>query len=296
MKSLSGNKEQKLKKGAKAEEEKQKLSGDELILHEGIKLAGAAKEQGIILRILGSAAIRINSKNHAGTHKSFRQLTDIDYVAYWKQEGKVDKFFKSFGYEPLKSRVTPFLFVTRRIYKDATGTGRPQIDVFFDKLEMNHTVDFRGKLEFDYPTIPRTELLMQKAQIVFINEKDIKDIIILLLDHQTGRNDDHGVINGKRIAQILSKDWGFWYTFTTNLEKVKKFVDKYEEFTDEQRQIIAQRVDQIREMIDKQRKTFGWKLRSRVGTKKIWYRQVEEVERADHLEEFTMSEEIMNND
>jgi len=290
--SLSSGEEQKLKQRAKAQEEEQKLSGDELILHEGMKLVDAAKEQGIIIRIMGSGAIRINSTNHAATHKSFRQLTDIDFVAYWKQEGKVDKFFKFFGYQRLKSQVTPFLFVTRRIYNDATGTGRPHIDVFFDKLEMNHTVDFRGRLEIDYPTIPLTELLLQKAQIVFINEKDIKDIIILLLEHQTGKNDEHGVINGKRIAQILSKDWGFWYTFTTNLDKVKKFLDKYEEFTDEQRQIVAQRVDQLREMIDKQRKTFGWKLRSRVGTKKIWYNQVEEVERAEHLEEFTMNEEI----
>ena len=127
---------------------------------------------------------------------------------------------------------------------------------------------------------------MQKAQIVFINEKDIKDIIILFLEHEASDKDENETFNGKRIAKLLSKDWGFWYTFTTNLDKAKKFLDKYTVLKDKQKQIVAQRIDQLREMINKKRKSFGWRLRSGVGTKKIWYNPVEEVERAEHLEEF----------
>lgn len=256
------------------------------ILDEGIKIAEAAKEQGIILRIMGAGAVRIHCHNNAALHKSFRKLTDVDYMAYWKQEGKVDKFLKSLGYQPKKSHMTPFMFITRRIYHDSTGAGRSYIDVFFDKLEMNHTVDFKGKLELDYPTIPLTELLLQKAQIVFINEKDIKDIIVLFLEHEAGDKDDKEKFNGKRIAKLLSKDWGFWHTFTANLEKAKKFLGKYDVLKDKQKQTVAQRIDRLREMIDKKRKSFGWRLRSGVGTKKIWYNPVEEVERAEHLEEF----------
>lgn len=263
-----------------------KLSTGSPILDEGKKIAEAAKEQGIILRIMGAGAVRIHCHSNAALHKAFRKLTDVDYMAYWKQEGKVDKFLKNLGYQPKKSHMTPFMFITRRIYCDSTGAGRSYIDVFFDKLEMNHTVDFKGKLELDYPTIPLTELLLQKAQIVFINEKDIKDIIILFLEHEVADKDESERFNGKRIAKLLSKDWGFWYTFTTNLEKAKKFVDKYSEFKDKQKQIVIQRIDQLRQMINKQRKSFGWRLRSGVGTKKIWYNPVEEVERAEHLEEF----------
>ena len=36
-------------------------------------------------------------------------------------------------------------------------------------------------------------------------------------------------------------------------------------------------------MIEKEPKSLGWKLRAKVGTKKQWYNDVEEVERAEHL-------------
>lgn len=269
------------------------MSTGSRILDEGLRIAAVAKEQGIILRIMGAGAVRIHCHNNAAIHKSFRKLTDVDYMAYWKQEDKVDKFLKSLGYEPQKSHVTPFMFITRRIYRDATGAGRSYIDVFFDKLEMNHTVDFKGKLELDYPTIPLTELLLQKAQIVFINEKDIKDIIILFLEHEASDKDEKETFNGKRIAKLLSKDWGFWHTFTANLDKAKKFLEKYDVITNKQKQLVAQRIDKLREMIDKKRKSFGWRVRSGVGTKKIWYNPVEEVERAEHLEEFKMRDEFL---
>ena len=59
----------------------------------------------------------------------------------------------------------------------------------------------------------------------------------------------------KYIAKRLSKDWGFWYTLTTNLDKVRKFIDKYVEqgiFTEEHRKIILDRTAELREAIDKQ--------------------------------------------
>lgn len=53
------------------------------------------------------------------------------------------------------------------------------IDIFLDRLEMCHDIDFKGRLELDYPTIPLAEMLLEKLQIVQINEKDVKDVIIL---------------------------------------------------------------------------------------------------------------------
>ncbi|MHA1238677.1 MAG: hypothetical protein ACTSSJ_05505 [Candidatus Odinarchaeia archaeon] len=262
---------------------------DEDIINEAIRLIEEAQKKGIILRILGAAAVRVKCPKYEKLHKSFRQLTDIDYVAYWKQERQVDKFLEEQGYKPLRAAVTPGLFVGRRVYNDTTGKGRPHIDVFFDVLDMNHKVDFRKRLEIDYPTISLTDLFLEKTQIVEINEKDIKDIIILLLSHEIGEKDEKDMINGKYIADILSKDWGFWYTVTTNMEKVKKFMDKYTSeglFTEEEKKRLYYQINKLREMIDKKGKSFGWKLRAKIGTKKLWYNPVGEVERAPHLEEF----------
>ena len=46
-----------------------------------------------------------------------------------------------------------------------------------------------GRLEADSPTIPLTELLLSKLQIVQITEKDVVDTILLLLDHELASGD-----------------------------------------------------------------------------------------------------------
>ena len=38
---------------------------------------------------------------------------------------------------------------------------------------MCHDIPFKDRLEIDYPTIPLAELLLEKMQIVQINEKDL---------------------------------------------------------------------------------------------------------------------------
>jgi hypothetical protein len=53
---------------------------------------------------------------------------------------------------------------------------------------MNHIIEFKDRLEKDYPTIPLEELMLEKLQIVKINEKDIKDLIVLILEHEIGEN------------------------------------------------------------------------------------------------------------
>ncbi|MHA1754058.1 MAG: hypothetical protein ACTSYR_00885 [Candidatus Odinarchaeia archaeon] len=265
------------------------VDNDEKIINEALRLIKEAEEEGIILRIIGAAAVRIKCKDFQELHKSFRQLTDVDYMSYWKYERKVDEFLEKQGYEPLRGAVTPGLFVGRRVYNDKTGQDRPHIDVFFDVLDMNHKVDFKGRLEIDYPTISLTDLVLEKMQIVEINEKDIKDLCIIFAQFPLSEKDDRESINKKYIAKRLSKDWGFWYTLTTNLEKVRKFIEKYTAegiFTEEHKKTILERTTELREAIDKEKKSFGWKMRARIGTKKLWYNPVGEVERAPHLEEF----------
>jgi hypothetical protein len=272
------------------------IDNDAKILNEAIRLVDEAEKEGIILRIIGASVVRIKAKDFVNIHRSFRELTDVDYMSYWKYERKVDKFLEAQGYEPLKGAVTPGLFVGRRVYNDKTGQDRTHIDVFFDELDMCHKVDFRNRLQIDKPTISLADFILEKMQIVEINEKDIKDLIIIFAQFPLSEEDGSDSINKKYIAKRLSNDWGFWYTLTTNLEKVRKYIDKYTQeglFTNEHEQNVLERTAELREAIDKQGKSFGWKMRSKVGTKKIWYNPVGEVERAPHLEEFKTKKEHM---
>ena len=103
--------------------------------------------------------------------------------------------------------------------------------------------------------------------------------MMLLLEHEIGDSDKE-VVNGAYISGIMAKDWGFYYTSTTNLNEVKSHLGNYAALSPSDRDVISGRIDQLLDMVEKEPKSLGWKLRAKVGTKKQWYNDVEEVERA----------------
>jgi len=241
----------------------------------------SAQDRGIVLRIMGAVAFRIHTPNLAGLHTRLNRLnnhstefTDLDLVTYGKFNQKLEAFFTSVGYQADEhAKYQIHVWAQRHFYHDASQQFK--IDVFFDKLEMSHTIDFRDRLELDSPTIPLAELLLEKMQIVQINEKDLKDAIILLLGHEIG-DDDHDHINAEYVSSLLSGDWGFYYTTVTNLEKVKLFSAKYEQLSDAEKSDISEKVGLLLKRIDERPKSTKWKIRAKVGTKRKWYTDVEE--------------------
>ena len=172
--------------------------------------------------------------------------------------------------------------VGSKIYFDTTDA-RPHVDIFFDKLNMCHVVSWeKVRLEIDSPTLSLADLMLEKLQIVHINEKDVIDVMMLLREHEVG-NHDKEVVNGAYISQIMAKDWGFYYTSTSNLKNVKSHLGNYDVLSLSDREVISGRIDNLLDMIEKEPKSVGWKLRAKIGTKKQWYNDVEEVERAEHL-------------
>jgi hypothetical protein len=133
-----------------------------------------------------------------------------------------------------------------------------------------------GRLEVDKPSIPLAELLLEKMQIVKINEKDVIDTLMLLLEHPLGEHDNE-TINIKLIATLCSDDWGLWRTITMNLEKVKQLAKGYPQLDATQKEQIDSQVKTAMERIENEPKTLRWRLRSRVGERVKWYKDVDEV-------------------
>lgn len=150
------------------------------------------------------------------------------------------------------------------------------IDVFYDRIVMCHTIDLQGRLEIDSPTITLADILLQKLQVVKVTEKDLTDAIILLREHDLGDGDDE-TVNVDYIAKLLGKDWGFWYTVTTNLSRLKEWTAEYPLLTIEDREDVEKKIDRLLTRLHDEPKSLRWKMRSRIGTKRPWYRQVEEV-------------------
>lgn len=238
-----------------------------------------AAEEGIILRVIGGLAIYLHS--HGPEDKELseklgrlgeRVFTDIDFASIGRFREKVFDFFKKRGYD-----VDPTLhmhyFRKRHIY---FGGKVPMAEVFFDRLDMNHVIEFAKRLEADSPTIPLAELLLAKLQIVRINEKDIKDIVLMLRSHEVGETDDEMVnLNALSQAGLLS-DWGFYYTVTTNLKEVQRFTQQSKILTEIDIKRVGDRVGKILGYLESQPKSPKWKLRARVGTRSKWYNDVED--------------------
>jgi hypothetical protein len=249
-----------------------------------LDIVDSAEKSGIRLRLLGAVAFRVHCPAHHGLQVSMhRALTDLDFAAYYKQEKAIDKFFLGdMGYVSQTAALTPGLMLGRKIYHDPEGK-RPHVDIFFDKLNMCHVVSWeKGRLEIDKPTICLADLMLEKLQIVHLNEKDVIDVMMLLREHEVG-NSDNEVVNAGYIGKIMAKDWGFCYTSTTNLNKIKSLLPEYDALSADDRDVISARIDELLAIIEMEPKSIGWKLRARVGTKKQWYNDVEEVERAEHL-------------
>jgi hypothetical protein len=248
---------------------------DEDLVNEGVRIVETGKQQNIPLRLMGAAAFRLHCPAYSEVHKSMdRHLTDLDFITRREVGDKALDVLKQCGYgmdrgAELLMRISQ-RFQTRNVTKNIVA------DVFYDKLEMCHTIEIRDRLEVDYPTIPLADLMLEKMQIVKINEKDIKDSIILLREHDVSDSDKE-TINYVYISNLLSKDWGFYYTVTMNLNKIKTLLPKYSVLSDEDKSIVVQRVDKLIERIEAAPKSMKWKLRARRGTSQKWYREVEEM-------------------
>lgn len=149
------------------------------------------------------------------------------------------------------------------------------VEIFFDQLAMNHTISYRKRLEVDSPTLPAAELLLQKLQMVRMNEKDIKDSIILLRAHEIGESDEN-MINKNAVIDPLISDWGFCYTSTENLKKIEVSLDNYDVLQQNDKDIVCERIEKLVNLIETVPKTLKWKSRAMIGTKTRWYNEVDE--------------------
>jgi hypothetical protein len=238
-------------------------------------LVSEADRVGVLLRILGGTAVYVHCSKFRPLLKALgRQPGDIDLASYFKfnKAGKVETLLQDLGYVG-RDRFNALHGRTRLIFDDPANN--THLEVFFDELKMCHTVKFDGRLELDHPTVTLADLFLSKMQIVELTEKDIKDVIVMFREHDVGKGDKE-CINAERIAEELAGDWGFWFTVTTNLAKVRDSVDQYEVLSEEDKGDVHKKLDSLRQIIDSEPKKMKWTMRSRIGPKANWYQSVDE--------------------
>ena len=239
------------------------------------RILKASSDSGIIMRVIGSLAFQMHCPKFGYLQAAMgRAYTDIDFAAYHKQTKEIQILMSGLGYK--ENREVFIVSEGDRAIFEKAEIGI-HLDVFYEKLAFSHVIYWNNRLEVDNPSIPLAELLLEKMQIVQINEKDIIDTIMLLLEHPLGDKDNE-TINIKYVAGLCSNDWGLWRTTTMNLDKVHKLAHGYTQLTVEDKEKIDSQVNKALTEIEQEPKSLAWRLRARVGDRVKWYRDVDEVE------------------
>ena len=239
------------------------------------RIIKASDEAGIILRVIGSLAFQMHCPKFGYLQAAMgRAYTDLDFAAYSRQTSAIRALMAGLGYQDNKE-----VFIVsggERAIFDRADIGL-HIDIFYEKLDFCHVIRWERRLEVDAPSIPLAEMLLEKMQIVQINEKDVIDTLMLVLEHPLG-DTDRETINMKRVAELCATDWGLWRTTTMNLGKVRDLAQAYDQLTAEQKAHVAAQVNAALTRIEKEPKTMAWRLRARVGDRVKWYKDVDEVQ------------------
>ena len=225
-----------------------------------------AESRGTLLRLLGGIAFRLRSPSSLQQNLK-RHYVDIDFVGLRKQKKDITKLFTDLGYSP-RTRFNAMQGEFRLIFNDLENERR--VDIFLNVFEMSHKLDFSERLKIDKVTLPLADLLLTKLQVYEITEREYKDVISLLKDRDLGSTDQNDTINEDYIAKLCSQDWGLWRTLHLNLERIESSLANYS-LTPDEMGTVKIRMERLRKRIDSETKSFGWKMRARVGDKVKWY-------------------------
>ena len=235
-------------------------------IEEARRIIRMAGERKITLRLFGGIAFYFRCQSAKNGNLS-RNYVDVDFMGHANQAREIKQLFQELGYIP-RDRFNAIQGYRRLIFNDVEHQRR--VDVFLDVFEMCHKFNFKDRLQTDGETLTMADLLATKLQIVEINEKDLKDILSMFIDHDIGSTDSPELVNGAYLADLCSDDWGIYKTFTMNLERVLRTLDGYELQANE-KQVVRLRVEKLKKIIEDLPKSFKWKMRAKVGEKIRWY-------------------------
>jgi len=236
------------------------------ITEEAVRILDAASAEGIPLRLLGGLAIYLQSSSARVNQQLKRSYKDLDFVSLSKFGAKTKALFANLGYTGHKTFNALHGHQRLLFFDDRHDR---QVDIFIDRMQMCHNIDFRSRIYVDERTLSLSDLLLTKMQIVEVNEKDLLDVVALFIDYDIVDNDQG--INFQYISKLASNDWGLQKTLDLNLVKAKAFSIE-RNFPE----LVSQRIDTLMAHIDARPKTMSWKARSMVGERVRWYELPEE--------------------
>lgn len=247
---------------------------------EGRRIVDAAREQGVVLRLLGGLAVH---EYCAGLAACRRDHLDLDMAALRRQTGPVIAVFGELGYEErvhvrLATHAGQAQFVRDCVHGDGAARTRPhamdRVDVFFDEFRLDHMIDLRDRLSLHPYAIPLTDTLAAKLQMHAPEPRDVRDAVMLLAT-ATGEGAAAGEVDSAYIGRLCAHDWGLFQDVSRNLQRCAEALDG-SGLGPAERARAAGLLARVTGAVDAAPKTLAWRLRARVGVRRRWWNTVEE--------------------
>ena len=231
-------------------------------LEAAMQIIDAAESKGVRLRLLGGLAFKKLCASSRDP-RYLRENKDIDLMGKREDSRAIMKILEGLGYKP-RELFNKLNMGQRLIYYDMANKRR--VDLFLDEFVMCHKFNFKENILAGTYTLPVTQLLMTKLQVVEKTDKEYKDMVVAFRDFDVTSGPDG--IRGDEIAELCSKDWGVYTTFWKTLEAV---MARAPELAGEESGVVCSRVEKLMSMMEAAPKSFGWKMRARVGERTKWY-------------------------
>ena len=245
---------------------------------EAAAIVAVAADQGVLLRVVGSAGIRLHCQAPGPLMDQLnRPAKDIDFVVPDKHRKGMRRYLESRGYVTDRDLLIA-MEGTRYSFRHAeSGT---ELDVFVERLDFCHTIEIRSRLHRHPITLPVEELMLAKLQIIEMTMTDVMDVGVILATHQVGDGANPEAIDGKHIARLLASDWGFHHTATRNLRRIAELVGDSSAIDIGARENAQVRdgVQHLLAVIEAEPKGTRWRMRAKLGERKQWWQDVDERE------------------
>jgi hypothetical protein len=237
------------------------------------RLIDLATEQGLVLRLLGGLAIQLLTPELPARTRTGQ---DLDFGSVRSSRKGLTALLEQQGF--VGDRNFNALYGDKQMYFTHAETGLA-VDVMVDRIHMCHTVEFSDRAtELPY-TLSPTDLLLSKLQIVELNEKDLDDILRLLVHFPLAQGNAPDTIQLDVIAALVGDDWGWFKTISLNLDRISaRLADGSPDAIAGGAYDPAAAVQTLRATVTDAPKSRRWKLRDKVGERKRWYDLPEETE------------------
>lgn len=240
---------------------------------EAREIIAAATERGQLVRLLGGLGIRVLLGDRFPSELE-RHYGDIDVFCDKRSARGLEQLLPERGWAAEQS-FNALNGSRRMLFHDPHGSA--QVDVFVGAFEMCHTLPLADGLGRHELSLVATDLLMSKLQIVSLNAKDRGDLYALLCECEVADGDPAALEPG-RLAQVTSADWGTQHSFELNFGRLREALPD-SGLRAEHQAAAGAAIDTLTAAIDAAPKSRGWKLRARIGERKRWYEEPEEVDR-----------------